>query len=150
MQKITVTEDCSDCVGSWQESMKSLKQHVFRKRSQAASLTEAKSNLQEGHLLNHIDYSESYKNAEQNEIQSTYFGRSCFSIFTACCYYRTEEGVLMTYPVTITSESSNHSRIAAFSCVNKILKVVEERINPIKKVIAWSDRMGVQFKYTSL
>ena len=56
----------------------------------------------------------------------------------------------MTYPVTITSESSNHSRIAAFSCVNKILKVMEERINPIKKVIAWSDRMGVQFKYTSL
>ena len=130
--------------------MKSLKQHVFRKRSQAASLTEAKSNLQEGHLLNQIDYSESYKNAEQNEIQSTYFGRSCFSIFTACCYYRTEEGVLMTYPVTITSESSNHSRIAAFSCVNKILKVMEERINTIKKVIAWSDRMGVQFKYTSL
>ena len=145
-----MTKDCSDCVGSWQKSMKSLKQYVFRKRSQAASLTEAKSNLQEGHLLIQIDYSESYKNAEQNEIQSTYFRRSCFSIFTACCYYRTEEGELMTYPVTITSESSDHSRIAAFSCVNKILKVMEERINPIKKVIAWSDRIGVQFKYTSL
>ena len=92
-----------------------------------------------------IDYSESYKNAEQNEIQSAYFGHSCFSIFTACCYYRTEEGELMTYPVTITSTSSDHSRIAAFSCVNEILKVMEEGIIPIKKGIARSDGWGHSF-----
>ena len=52
----------------------------------------------------------------------------------------------MTYPATITSESRNHSRIAAFSCLNKILKVMEERIDPIKKVISWSDGMGAQFR----
>ena len=57
-----------------------------------------------------VDYSESYKEADQIEIQSAYFGHSCFSILTACCYYRTEEGELMTYLVTITSESSDHSR----------------------------------------
>ena len=119
--------------------MKSLKQHIFRKRSQAAFLIEAKSNLQECYLLIQVNYSESYKNAEQNEIQSAYFDHSCFSVFTACSYYRTEEGELVMYPVTITSGSSDHSRIAAFSCVNKILKVMGERINPIKKVIAWSD-----------
>ena len=145
VQKITVTEDRSDCVGNWKESVKSLKQHIFRKRSQATSLIEVKSNLQEDHLLMQVDYSESYKNAEQNQIQSAYFGHSCFSIFTACCYYRTEEGELMTYPVKTTSESSYHSRIPAFSGVNKILKVMEEKINPIKKVFAWSDGMGVQF-----
>ena len=94
-----------------------------------------------------VDCCESYKNAEQNKIQSAYFGHSYVSIFTACCQYRTEEGQLMTHPVTITSESSDHSRITAFSCVNKILKVMEERINPIKKVIAWSDGMGAQFRY---
>ena len=92
-----------------------------------------------------VDYSKSYKNAEQNEMQSVYFDHSCFSIFTACCYYRTEEGELTTYPDTIMSESSVHSRIEAFSFINKILKVMEERINPIKKVIAWSDGMGAQF-----
>ena len=87
-------------------------------------------------MLMEVDYIKSYKNAEQNEIQSGYFGHSCFSIFTACCYYRTEEGDLMTHPATITSESRNHSRIAAFSCVNNILKVMEERIDPIKNVTA--------------
>ena len=146
VQKVTVTEERSDCVESWKESVKSLKQHIFRKRSQVASLIEAKSNLQEGQLLMQVDYSESYKNAEQNEIQSAYFGHSCFSVFTACCYYRAEEGELMKYPVTITSESSDHSRIAAFSCVNKIIKLMEEKIKSINNVIVWSDGMGAQFR----
>ena len=52
----------------------------------------------------------------------------------------------MMYPVTITSESSDHSIIAAFSCVNKMLKVMKERINLIEKVIAWSDGMGAQLR----
>ena len=29
MQKITLTEDRSDCVGSWKNSVRSLKQHIF-------------------------------------------------------------------------------------------------------------------------
>ena len=33
------------------------------------------------------DYSESYKNAQQNKIQSAYFGHTFFTIFTACCYH---------------------------------------------------------------
>ena len=93
-----------------------------------------------------VDYSESYKNNEQNEMQGAYFGHSCFSIFNTCCYYKAEEGELMKYPVTITSESSHHSRIAAFSCVNKIIKLMEEKIKSIKKVIVWSDGMGAQFR----
>jgi len=146
VQKITVTEERSDCVESWKESVKSLKQHIFRKRSQAASLIESKSNLKEGQLLMQVDYSESYKNAEQNEIQSAYFGHTCFSIFTACCYYKAEEGELMKYPVTITSESNDHSRITSFSCVCKLIKVMEEKIKSIEKVIVWSDGMGAQFR----
>ena len=57
VQKFTVTEERSDCVESCKESVKSLKQDIFRKRSQAASLIEAKSNLQEGQLLMQVDYS---------------------------------------------------------------------------------------------
>ena len=51
----------------------------------------------------------------------------------------------MKDPTTSTSESRNHSNIGALFCVNKILKVMEERISPIKKVIAWSDGMSAHF-----
>ena len=37
-------------------------------------------------VLFHVDYSESYENKPQREIQSDYFGHTRFSIFAACCY----------------------------------------------------------------
>ena len=51
------------------------------------------------------DYSESCKNAQQNEIQSAYFGHTCFTIFTACCYYGSglSDG-LENVPVMMTRE----------------------------------------------
>ena len=71
----------------------------------------------------HIEYSESDKNAQQNEIQSAYFGQNCLSILTACCYYRRElSDGLENIPVTIARDSSDHSRIAAFSCVYMLVK----------------------------
>ena len=70
VQKVTVMEERSDCVENWKETVKSLKQHISRKHSQAASLIDAKSNLQKGQLLMQVDYSDSYKNAEQNEMQT--------------------------------------------------------------------------------
>ena len=34
----------------------------------------------------HGDFAESYKNDEQDAIQSAYFGNQCFRVFTAFCY----------------------------------------------------------------
>ena len=42
--------------------------------------------LKQGDAILHVDYSESYKN-KQDEIQSAYFGQSIFSLFTACVYH---------------------------------------------------------------
>lgn len=82
-----------------------------------------------------VDYSENYKNAEQDETQSLYFGHNCFSIFTACCYY-CDGGELAKCPITITSESNDQSRIAAFSCTTRIVQQMKEKMNhPLNKVI---------------
>ena len=43
--------------------------------------------LKQGDAIFHVDYSESYKNKQQDEIQSAYFGQSIFSLFTACVYH---------------------------------------------------------------
>lgn len=57
----------------------------------------------------YVDYSNSYKNTQQYEIQSAYSEHTCFSIFIACCYYQSglSDG-LENAAVTITSESSDH------------------------------------------
>ena len=82
----------------------------------------------------------------QDEIQSAYFGHSCFSIFTDCSYHQSE-GVLKKYPITIVSEVSNHSHIAGLKCFNKVVEHMLEKIDlPVDKGYAWSDGMTAQFR----
>ena len=43
-------------------------------------------------------------------------------------------------PITVISESSDHSRIAAFTCSNAIVNELKKRIkDSLKKVILWSE-----------
>ena len=44
-----------------------------------------------GQSLLNVNYSENYENQQQDEIQSAYFGHATFSLFTACCYLKTED-----------------------------------------------------------
>ena len=67
-----------------------------------------------------IDYSKNYVNKEQEEIQSAYFVHEAFSIFTVCCCFCLANGDLINENLAVISEASNHSRIAANTCVVKI------------------------------
>ena len=51
-----------------------MKEHIHRKRVQVESYNSHKDELKKGEALVHVDYSESYKNKQQDEIQSAYFG----------------------------------------------------------------------------
>ena len=50
-----------------------------------------KAGLTETELIIYGDFSENYKNQQQNDIESAYFGHSTFSLFTACVYYRSTD-----------------------------------------------------------
>ena len=100
--------------------------------------------MEENTVIVHVDYSENYSNKEQQEIQSAYFGHETFSIFTACCYFRGHEGKLKTKNVTITSEATDHLRIAAHSCIIKVLEEVTKAMQSISKIYVWSDGCAAQ------
>ena len=92
-----------------------------------------------------MDYSESYKNKQQDEIQSAYFGQSCFSLFTACVYHKDEDGNLVKLPICVVSESNDQSRSAALACVDVVVKEIIKHLN-LSKVIFWSDGCASQFR----
>ena len=73
-----------------------------------------KEKLQENEVILRVDYSESYINTQQDEIQRAYFGNSTFSIFTACGWELSKRSV------AAVGESSDHSRIAALTCVDMV------------------------------
>ena len=141
---INVNEN--DAVADWVLSIENLKLHIRRKRTQIAAFNTLKENLEENKILVQCGYSENYKNLLQDEIQSAYFGHSCFSIFMACGYLQSEE-VLSKYLVIIVTEASDHSCIAAFTCFNKVVEHILEKIDvPGDKVYAWLDGMNTQFR----
>ena len=101
--------------------------------------------MEEGELIVQCDYSKNNKNVEQDEIQCAYFGHTCFSIFTACGYYKAHDKLIKN-PITIIMEASDHSRIAAFACFSKVVHTIQLKMQmPLRKVYAWSDGMDTQF-----
>ena len=100
-------------------------------------------------VFNHVGYSESYENKQQCEIQSAYFGRTKFSIFTACCYLRDAENKMICESVTISSELSDLSTRAAISSVLTVINHLREKHLhvPLKNnSIVWSDVYSAQFR----
>ena len=114
-----------------------LKGHIRRKRIQVASYDSCKMDLKQGEAILYVDYSESYKNKQQDEIQSAYFEQSTFSLFTACVYHLDDSGSLIQRPITVVSESSGHSRISALTFIDLVIKEVEKLI-ALTKFILWS------------
>ena len=127
--------------------IKTLKRHIHLKRIQHAKFHELKVNLEEKEILIQIDYSESYANQEQGQIQSAYFGQQTFSIFTACCYLLID-GEIVNENVTITSEASDHSRIAALSCWLRVVSYLQEKYSLLEslRLHIWSDGCAGQFR----
>ena len=146
VQKTSMNVSSIELVEMFNSQIQTLKKHIFVKREQNKFYNHLKEHLEENTVIVHVDYSENYSNKEQQEIQSAYFGHETFSIFTACCYFRGHEGKLKTKNVTITSEATDHSRIAAHSCIIKVLEEVTKAMQSISKIYVWSDGCAAQFR----
>jgi len=147
IEKIETTITFDEAIKIWKTSVISLKQHIHRKRIQVFCLNSIKEELKRTEVLLHVDFSESCKNSNQDEIQSAYFGQSCFSIFTACAYtsYINDE-LVQTIPITVTTDSNEHSRVTSLSCIDKIISHIEEKVGSFSKLYVWSDGCASQFR----
>ena len=69
--------------------------------------------------------------------------QECFSIFTDCCYLHANNRQLIHKDITVASEASNHSRIAAYTCImkiiNKVLDLHSEMFTDEIPRIIWGD-----------
>ena len=98
-------------------------------------------------MLVHVDFAESYRNDQQNEIQSAYFGNQSFSLFTSCCYFKGVTSEIRNKSAVAETENSDHNRIPIMSCLKKVIDTVEtECSKSFTNVVLWSDGMGTQFR----
>ena len=97
-------------------------------------------------MLVHVDFDESYRNDQQNEIQSAYFGNQSFSLFTSCCYFKGVTSEIRNKSVVVVTKNSDHNRITSMSCLKKLIDAVETECGKsFTSVVLWSDGKGVEF-----
>ena len=148
VKKIEMSLSPVEACTYFDEEVRVLKRHTFVKRQQHAFYNSLKEKIGDGEMLMYVDYNENYVNVQQGEIQSAYFGHSTFSTFTACCNIRGEDGKLANENVNVVSETSDHSRIAAFTCINKVLTFMREKYDLPSGITmhVWSDSCSEQFR----
>ena len=146
--KIHISEPFEEATERFKESVLSLKRYIYSKRSQNRHYNHVKESLDHGQILVYVDYAESHKNAQQNEIQSAYFGNSTFSICAACCYTKSlANGGLKKDSIAVVNDNKENNRAAALTCLKKVIEKPEEiHVAKYYKIIDWSDGCSTQFR----
>ena len=86
--KAKIEMNCNTAIEMFKEEVAVLKEHIHIKRRQVNAHREMKDSFIDDDVMVQVDFTESYKSEQQDVIQSAYFGNQCFSIFTACCYFK--------------------------------------------------------------
>ena len=82
-----------------------LKVHYYQKKGK--TYKKHISDLTDDDMVIHVDYSENYNNKQQGEIKSAFYGQGQFSIYTACIYLRSENGVVCKGFALVTVENDH-------------------------------------------
>ena len=136
-----------DAVVLMKEQLKVLKEHIYVKRVQNSAYNQHKNSLTNDELLVHVDFAGNYRNDQQHEIQSAYFGHESLSLFTSCCYYKDEENNLQQKSIVVVTENSDHNRVTSMSSLKAVVEIAESRTGKkYHRLIVWSDGMGTQFR----
>ena len=137
-----------DTVCTFKTLINVLKEHIFVKRVQNDTYNKHKAELSDGDLLVHVDFAESYRNDQQNEIQSAYFENQSFSLFTSCCSFKGVTSEIRNKSVVVVTENSDHNRITSVSCLKKEIDTVgRECVKLLTNVVLWSDGISTQFRF---
>ena len=68
-----MTLKCDEAIKTWTSSVVNLKQHIHRKRIQVFCLNSFNEDLKNPDVLLQVDFSETYKYANKQEIEIGYF-----------------------------------------------------------------------------
>ena len=126
------------------EMFSTLKSHFYRKRVQSKMYKSHIAELEDNEMIIHVDYSENYKNKQQDEIKSAFYGQGQFTIYTACIYVRSQGEVVCKCFALITPEN-DHSCNVSFALNNFLIKEIFE-YKSCDIVKFWSDGCASHFR----
>ena len=123
--------------------IQTIKMYYYRKRTQSKEYKKQIEEIKEGEAIIHVDFSENYKNKQQNKIKSACYGQGQFSLYTVCIYMKEDKNIACKSCALVTLEN-NHSCNVRFAFNNLLINKLKEETT-ISSIKFWSDKCASQF-----
>ena len=144
VKKAVNSVDVEEAIELLNEQVKILKAHIFVKTTQNTNYNRLNENLKTNEFIIMST------TAKITKIKNKTKSKVLILIFMAFCYTPVIDGTLLNENFTVTSEATNHSQIAAFSCINLIIDSLQKKFlsqfnnNPVFYI--WSDGCASQIQ----
>ena len=86
-RKCPVSENGEELMSKFKDEFELIKKNYHNKSIQSMEYTHLKTSLADGEILIHIDYSENYKNTQQNVVKPAYYGKGPIYTFYSMCVF---------------------------------------------------------------
>ena len=74
-----------------EQQINNIREHYYQKHVQDAAYQKQITELCGREVVIHVDYSENFKNKQQNKINAGYYSQGQFSLFTVVVYIKEED-----------------------------------------------------------
>ena len=120
-----------------ESGVQDIKMHYYRKWTQSKEYKKQIEEIKEGEAIIHVDFSENYKNKQQNKVKPAHYGQSQFSLYTVCIYMKEDKNVTCKSYVLVTQENVRSCKVS-FALNNFLINKLKEEIT-IFSVKFWPD-----------
>lgn len=132
----------SDVINEFCDIFEKFKLHKYLVYTQHNVLKIMKSELNDSTIILHVDYSENFSIAVQDEVQSAYYKRKQLSIFTAVAFV----GQLNTVSFAIVSDDTKHQKEQVSYYIQIIIEMLHSAFVALTHILFVSDGCAAQFK----
>ena len=135
------------CFETLKKKVSEFLRHTYVKRKQAEKFKQMRDNLEEGHVLIQMDFSENYACLEQDEIQTAHWGHKQLLVFTACAWYLDTSGnrTCQSFACISNVKEVPKDKFYVHCAIQKIICELKKKID-ISVVNFWTDGAASQFK----
>ena len=118
--------------------------HMFRANWQHRQMAENQKSLKEGEIQLVMDFSENYRCAFKDEVQTGFFDQVQVTIHPMMAYYF-KDGALMKHVIVGISPDTRHDAHLVKVFEDKALNLIAENTN-VQTVYEWTDGCAAQYK----
>ncbi|XP_063953700.1 uncharacterized protein LOC135153666 [Lytechinus pictus] len=143
---VRVSATKEDLLTQFPKEIQELRSHVRRVHNQYEAMTKCKENLAADHCIVHMDFSENYVCAAEEEVQSAYWSQESVTIHPIVVYYRDVDGNLVHRSLVAISDERAHNTSTILAIITKVIPQLREMVPTLSKVFYWTDSPSSQYR----